>query len=96
LSHTVNVTNLPSEFDSAMLEDLFMVIGNVRSVQILKDAESGPRGLVEMSSEEEVHDCIRYFIGHALVVSKNAPHIPQPPIFKTKIGNAKRKVRVRK
>jgi len=69
-----------------MLEDMFTIIGNVRSAQIVLDAVAGDSrrfGLVEMSTEEEARDGIRYFNGQVkedltLVVRENVPHVHIP------------------
>ncbi len=90
MTNTLHVSNLPLSLDSSMLEDIFTMIGNVRSAQVLLDVVSGANrrfGLVEMSTEDEAQDCIRYFNGqirddNALVVRENTPHIPLPPPFK--------------
>lgn len=90
MSYTLRVSNLPQNLDSSMLEEMFTMVGNVRNAQILLDVFSGASrrfGLVEMSTEDEVQDCIRYFSvqtrdDSALVVRENKPHIPLPPLFK--------------
>jgi len=90
MTNTLRVSNLPLSFDSSTLEDMFTMIGNVRNAQILLEIVSGTSrrfGLVEMSTEDEALDCVRYFNGltrdkNALVVRENTPHIPLPPAFK--------------
>lgn len=87
-----------------MLEDMFTMIGNVLNAQVLLDTVSGVScglGLVEMSTEDEAHDCVRYFNGqvrddHALVVRKNTPHVPLPPPYKKTIPAVSRRKRARK
>lgn len=68
MSCTVRVSNLPANFDSSKLEDLFSVVGNVRSAVI-----NGRSAMVEMSTPDEAQNCISYFNGqvteqHTLMV----------------------------
>lgn len=89
MSHTLRVTNLPQTLDCSGLEEMFTIVGNVRSTQILLNDVAGISrrfALVEMSTADEVQDCLRYFNGqvndsHALIVRQDKPHVPLPPVF---------------
>ena len=91
------VRNLPAEFDSSDLEDLFTTVGNVLTATIEMDPTTGQsrgHGRVEMSCEREAADCIERFNGYplqgaTLIVHEDKPHVPK------KDANVKRKVATR-
>jgi RNA recognition motif-containing protein len=81
------VRNLGSSVDSSDLEDLFTMVGNVQSAQVVIDTLTGLSkcvGYVEMSTAQEAADCIQRFhnqpvSGQILSVAKDQPHISTAP-----------------
>ncbi len=64
LKTSVLISNLPTGVDSSDLEDMFSVVGNVRSARVTLDPESGVslgRGCVVMSTTEEAANCVLHF-----------------------------------
>src|SRR6266404_7668072 len=81
------VRNLNSSVDSSDLEDIFTMVGNVQSAQVVIDTLTGLSkcvGYVEMSTVQEAADCIARFHnqpheGQILSVAKDQPHISTAP-----------------
>ena len=79
MNTTLYVTNLPLTMSSSDLEDLFTLIGNVRSAKILRKEGTGESlgiGLVEMSTRTEAEDGVLHFNrkvveGRSLLVRMN-------------------------
>lgn len=102
MNTTLLVANLAASVDASDLEAMFTIIGNVRSARVVYSKETGVSegvGYVEMSTREELENCILYFAGHindgkTLMVREDRPHVPQPPPFKS-VGKKKSPVRNR-
>lgn len=79
------VTNLPLSVDSSALEDMFTLIGNVRTARVELDEASGTSrgvGHVEMMTAQEAQDGISHFNGQSkggqrLAVREDKPHVPK-------------------
>lgn len=81
------VRDFGSDMDATTLEDIFASVGTVKKV-VLKTIHSGsgtPRlvSYIDMSSAQEVQDCIVRFhgtttYGHTLTVTEDKPHVPDP------------------
>lgn len=77
----IYVGNLPYNSEEASLEELFSEYGQVDSVKIIVDRESGRSrgfGFVEMENDEEANEAIEAingidFEGRTLVVNKARP-----------------------
>ena len=98
------VRNLNSTVDSSDLEDIFTMVGNVQSAQVVRDSDTGASkcvGYVEMSTAQEANDCIQRFhgqplSGQVLSVAKDQPHISTaPPPSLSKIKTRKKTSRAR-
>lgn len=95
MKHRLFVRDFGPQADVLQLESLFSNVGTVRSATLQERAtNSGVRQVayIEMSSAEEVHDCIiRFhgakFQGFILTVTEDKPHIPDPN-FRTKRATA--------
>lgn len=89
MNTTLLVSNLATSVDASDLEHIFTIIGDVRSASVVYDKDTGISkgiGYVEMSTREELENCILHFAaqsdGKAIMVRENIPHVPQPPPFK--------------
>lgn len=91
MNATLLVTNLAASVDASDLENMFSIIGDVRSARIVYNTETGISkgiGYVEMSTRKELENCILHFAGQimndgqAIMVRENIPFVPQPPPFK--------------
>ena len=91
MSATLLVANLAASVDASELESMFSIVGDVRSARIVYNTETGISkgiGYVEMSTREELENCILHFAGQimndgqALMVRENIPFVPQSPPFK--------------
>lgn len=79
------VSNLPISADVSFIEDLFTLIGDVRTVRIDYDPQTGKSSGVahiEMSTPQQAQYCIEHFNGqnshgHRLGVREDKPHVPQ-------------------
>ncbi len=88
---TISISNLPLSVDASDLEDMFTVVGNVRSAQVLFGADSTVslgRGVVQMTTREEAENGKLYFNGkimegRALMVRMEEPATTQ---LKTNTG----------
>lgn len=89
LNTTLLVANLAASVDASGLEEMFTIIGNVRSARIVHNKDTGNSkgsgvGYVEMSTREELEDCILYFAsqspndGKSIMVREYIPHVPKP------------------
>jgi RNA recognition motif-containing protein len=84
------VSNLPPSIDASALEDMFTMIGNVKSSRVEYDTETGlskGRGYIEMCTPEEAENCILHFngqdkLGQRLAVREDKPHVPKPAVEK--------------
>jgi|SRR5665213_1674209 len=94
------VRNLNASVDSSDLEDMFTIVGNVQSAQVVIDTLTGMSkcvGYVEMSTEQEAVDCIQRFHnqptdGQILSVAKDQPHVSTaPPPSAAKMRKSSRK-----
>jgi RNA recognition motif-containing protein len=86
LNTTLLVANLAASVDASELEDMFTILGNVRSARVVYNEDTGISkgvGYVEMSTREELENCILHFAGQMIMVREDVPHVPQPPPFKT-------------
>lgn len=93
MNTTLLVANLALSVDASDLEDMFSMVGSVRSTRIVYNTETGVSkgmGYVEMSSREEMENCILHFEGQykndgqPIMVREDKPYVPQPkPIAKT-------------
>jgi RNA recognition motif-containing protein len=80
------VANLATSVSASELENMFSMVGNVRSTRIVYHADTGVSkgmGYVEMSTREEMENCVLYFAGQtidgqAIMVRENVPHVPKP------------------
>lgn len=78
------VTNLPLNIDSATLEDMFTMVGNVRAAKVALDGATGVSqgvGYVEMTTVQEAQDCIDRLNGQSkhgqrISVRVDKPHVP--------------------
>ena len=69
MSRKLYVGNLPFTTDETQLQELFAQAGNVESVSVVRDRETGrARGFafVEMSSDEEAQQAINQLNSHQL------------------------------
>ena len=87
MNTTLMVANLASSVDASDLEDMFSIVGNVLSTRIVYNTDTGISkciGYVEMSSREELENCILHFAGQfmkdgqKIMVRENVPFVPQP------------------
>ncbi len=89
---SVKVLNLPPNIDSATLESMFSLIGNVVDSKVVYHEETGTSlgfGFVEMKTPAEVQDCIQYYngwskLGWTMYVRENKPHVAEPMPLKKK------------
>ena len=75
------VGNLSYETTEQALRELFMQAGNVTSVALIKDRDSGQSkgfGFVEMSSQAEVQKAISMFNGYSLNERQLTVNIARP------------------
>lgn len=105
MKNSLKITNLPMNFAPASLEELFAMIGIVRSVRI-ENEKSGAalsRGFVEMATAEEAQDCIDYFndqtrrglqlqVTREQAASAKLPSAKRPDFFKKELRTLARKV----
>jgi len=91
LNTTLLVANLAASVDASDLENMFSMVGDVRSARIVYNSDTGiskGMGYVEMSTREELENCILHFAGQfkndgqAIMVRENIPFVPQPLPFK--------------
>ena len=88
MNKKVLVCNLHSSIDSSTLEDMFTIIGNVTSANVVRDQETGASqgfGYVEMSTRKEAEDCIFLFngqdkMGQTLMVREYMPAVPKQEV----------------
>lgn len=98
MQHRLFVRGFDDKMDAGGLEDLFANVGTVKSVKVERQSAGGSLrwvSYVEMSSAEEVRDCIDRYHGkkvgaHTLIVTEDKPHVPDPQ-FHAKRAAAKRK-----
>ena len=84
------VGNLPYTVSQADLTDLFSQAGNVESVNLIMDRETGRIkgfGFVEMAAEEDAKKAVRMFDGYkmgdrAIVVNVARPREERPSGFR--------------
>lgn len=91
MNTTLLVANLASSVDASELEHMFSMVGNVRSARVVYNPDTGVSkgmGYVEMSTREEMENCILHFEGQfkndgqAIMVRENKPYVPQALPFK--------------
>lgn len=101
----LQVANLAASVDASELEAMFTIIGNVRSARVVYNNDTGISkgvGYVEMSTREEMENCILHFAGqpindgNAIMVREDRPHVPQPPPFKAAKKKSSAKTRLLK
>lgn len=93
------VGNLPFETTEDDLRHLFSVSGNVQSVHIITDKESGKSkgcGYVKMTNEAEAKDALNsldgaLLEGRLITVSEAREQKPQPSAAKSRNFRAKKK-----
>jgi RNA recognition motif-containing protein len=84
INTTLKIRNFTNSTDASDLEDMFSMVGNVRSARVIEGI-----GYVEMSSFEEMQNGVHHFHGQPrdgqiLMVQENKPHVPKPAPFKIK------------
>ena len=75
------VGNLSYDVTEQELRELFMQAGNVTSVALIKDRDSGQSkgfGFVEMSTQSEVQKAISMFNGHPLKERQLTVNLARP------------------
>lgn len=95
MNTTLRINNLCTSVDASELESMFTIIGDVRSARVVYNETTGISkgiGFVEMSTREELENCILHFGGQSIMVREDIPFVPQP----TPIKIAGRKKRTRK
>ncbi len=83
---SLKISNLSKQIGPSTLEDMFSLIGNVKSAQVVCDPQSGLSlgvAIIEMGTAEEAEDCILHYNGKAVEgqtmhVRPNQPHVPDP------------------
>jgi len=99
MSHRLFVRGFSAETEAGFLEDLFGNVGTVKKIEmrtILAGGIPRPVSYIEMSSAEEVRDCIdRYHgktaDGQTLIVTEDKPHVPDPEFRAKRAAAAKAK-----
>lgn len=69
MSTTLYVSNVGREADLSEIEDLFLMVGDVKAQRIEHIPESGHRmefGIFEMSTAQQATDCIERFNGKTI------------------------------
>ena len=69
MARKLYVGNLPYSVNEDMLRELFGQVGEIASVSIITDRDTGRSkgfGFVEISTEEEAQEAIRRFNGYSL------------------------------
>lgn len=83
----LHVANLAASVDASDLEDMFSMVGDVRSARVVYNTDTGESkcmGYVEMSTREELENCILHFAGQfkndgqAIMVREDKPFTPKP------------------
>lgn len=94
------VRNFGNETSLSYLEDLFSNVGNVQKAtlkDLILNGEVRRVAYIEMSTPEEVSDCIvRYHgmkaDGHTLTVTEDKPHVPDASFRPSKPAKKKQKI----
>lgn len=95
---TLYVARVGLASDLGQLEDLFMMVADVRSqrLELILEASPQPYGVFEMSTEQEASDCLERFHGSvfngqrlSIVSERPVAPLPAPPLKKKRSKNGR-------